>query len=914
MAEYKYENYDSGIDTKQWLDLLQNESIFNYECMCILRRFYETGETSCKELAKKYSGNHDSYSGRITGLCRDIYNKVGCPLPDDTSGRSSSWAVLFSWRKIGNGEDLEGSFSFKLRPKLLEALKQLDNEHRLDKYKLIESPYDWVPFYEELANKIFLFKDKQPELIDILKSINSEDINTFIINNDEISPFAIFESFNRNALKKIPARRREILSSLKDVFEIESEIPSSLPDNLRGQNADYFKMLQQREGLIKTSWNLLEAMCTKNDDDVIKYYDEFLEYDDAGYICLTIGMFWLYPTKYFPGVVEVRNKFEKDFDIQIPDSNVKGKDYLAYLKTEGLSNIPEFVKQAVKEYEASTDLDMNKINEIKGKLIQALNREKYTLPKRYNKGSCFIWVETIDNIIGNDTCHYEFYFEGNNLYVDTHFEDRHFKKFENVGTSKEIQHVEWNKDAVRMNPEGIDIHDEQIVSKAMALLDEMELKLGSELRSILMKINNDKTSEIVELLRKKKNIILQGAPGTGKTYTTAEIALSILGKDVSSYSDRESLIKDYDDLLIQVNDEGEIIKGQIGFVTFHQSMDYEDFVEGIKPQTENGSVTYRIEDGIFKLISKLAGATKKDVTDKNAFDKAYDYLISQLEEKQILDIETVSKKAKFHLQINETSTGLIVKTYDADNPSVDKSKIYITKDQLERVYKKQSGVPMGGNDSYRKAIVKWLIDLKKLEEYREDTPSSGEEVEKNYVLIIDEINRGNVSKIFGELITLLEADKRKNGDNPLSVILPYSKYRFMVPSNLYIIGTMNTTDRSVGNIDYAVRRRFSFVTLESDKQVVLLKNNNDPKSLAVQFFDAVMKFLKNNKVDKDMDIDDLMVGHSYFLADNNDDLAIKWKYDILPLLREYHKDGITKSDVKKNTTIQDFIDSQNESN
>ena len=108
---------------------------------------------------------------------------------------------------------------------------------------------------------------------------------------------------------------------------------------------------------------------------------------------------------------------------------------------------------------------------------------------------------------------------------------------------------------------------------------------------------------------------------------------------------------------------------------------------------------------------------------------------------------------------------------------------------------------------------------------------------------------------------------------------------------------MNTTDRSVGNIDYAVRRRFSFVTLEANRSVVVSHNNNDESSTAVLLFDAVMKFLKANKTD--MDIDDLMVGHSYFLTDDEEELQTKWKYDILPLLREYYKDGITKKDVKK---------------
>ena len=170
---------------------------------------------------------------------------------------------------------------------------------------------------------------------------------------------------------------------------------------------------------------------------------------------------------------------------------------------------------------------------------------------------------------------------------------------------------------------------------------------------------------------------------------------------------------------------------------------------------------------------------------------------------------------------------------------------------------------------------------------------------KNYVLIIDEINRGNVSKIFGELISLLEADKRVGGDHPLSVTLPYSKESFSVPSNLYIIGTMNTTDRSVGSIDYAVRRRFSFVTLEADE-------NKVPEGNARNLFNAVKNFLNKSKYD--MDIEDLMVGHSYFMASDADVLKMKWQYEILPLLMEYHKDGIISKSPLKDDSGDEIAD------
>lgn len=290
-----------------------------------------------------------------------------------------------------------------------------------------------------------------------------------------------------------------------------------------------------------------------------------------------------------------------------------------------------------------------------------------------------------------------------------------------------------------------------------------------------------------ELLAKKKNVILQGAPGTGKTYKTAELALKILGEDVDGFETRSELMKLY---------RQRIDEGRIAFVTFHQSMDYESFVEGLKAvpvKDENekvvGGVSYEPRPGIFKIICDIARGNKDP-----------------------------------------------------------------------------------------------------------------------YILIIDEINRGNISRIFGELITLLEPDKREGEMNEVKAKLTYSQLDFTVPSNLYIIGTMNTTDRSVGSIDYAIRRRFAFKTLVADRTVVESDNDDTVRGLALPLFDSVKKFLDKHKVD--MNIDDLMVGHSYFLAKDIPELNMKWEYEILPLLQEYYKDGIIKAEPAS-STIQGFIESVN---
>ena len=403
------------------------------------------------------------------------------------------------------------------------------------------------------------------------------------------------------------------------------------------------------------------------------------------------------------------------------------------------------------------------------------------------------------------------------------------------------------------------------------------------------KSKNDSKSELnmipeeiqkyTNILRLKKNIILQGAPGTGKTYNTAALALAICGEQIPE--DHGEVMRRYEELQKE---------GRIGFVTFHQSMDYEDFVEGIKPKTENGVVSYEVEDGIFKRISNKA-QTKQGSDILDCIDK-YIHSIEGYANKKL--IPTITGRSSLYVWWNKGNSTLSTRSSissSSKDPEYSPSPINIEKLKMQAV-----GEGMENNwPTYAQAIINAVKN-----EYRNELEDSDSTTP--YVLIIDEINRGNVSKIFGELITLLEADKRIGGDHPIRVTLPYSKESFGVPSNLYIIGTMNTTDRSVGNIDYAVRRRFAFATLKADEELV--KQNSIP--LAVELFGAVESFIKRHQID--MDFEDLMVGHSYFFAKDENELELKWQYEILPLLNEYIKDGIINAKaINSDKTVADFL-------
>ena len=412
-------------------------------------------------------------------------------------------------------------------------------------------------------------------------------------------------------------------------------------------------------------------------------------------------------------------------------------------------------------------------------------------------------------------------------------------------------------------------------------------------------MGNNELKEYAELLRMKKNIILQGAPGTGKTYTTAALALSLIDENIS-YFNHDVIMEKYQEY---------VEKGQIAFVTFHQSMDYEDFVEGLKPQLVENSdgntagIAYRVEDGIFKCLCKKAIEDSALVSMQDNFESVWGKLVDELDEKDFIEIPLLSGKNTFRIELNEYGTGLATRTYEGDSFQKDrwisgKSKFF-SKEQLYNVYRGLPGTPARGHDNYRKAIIRYCKENLGLIEYA--SPLNNTQSNTNpFILIIDEINRGNVSKIFGELITLLESDKRIGSIHPINIRLPYSKELFSVPPNIYLIGTMNTTDRSVGTIDYAVRRRFAFITLKSEMSAIEKFYDNVPggtdavlKNKALGLFSSVKRFIEENKIEEDFD--DLMPGHSYFMAKSDAELEQKFAYEVLPLLYEYHKDGLLKA-------------------
>lgn len=353
------------------------------------------------------------------------------------------------------------------------------------------------------------------------------------------------------------------------------------------------------------------------------------------------------------------------------------------------------------------------------------------------------------------------------------------------------------------------------------------------------------------------NMIFFGPPGTGKTYTTIERAVEVCDPTFEEAKTRADFKKRYQEL---------VKEGQIVFTTFHQSYSYEDFIEGIRAETtEEGGISYAVKSGIFKELCEEAN--------KHLINPSQLTLLEELKleaENKDVRLQTLARQADFMIRYDKKND-----RFDC-SPLSSQNTYGATVGNIER-YLVDPSTPMT-NKSYVSSIAKYIIEKAGSTNLSTFSP-------KNFVIIIDEINRGNISRIFGELITLIEESKRlgHKDKEDLSVKLPYSQDPFSVPNNVYIIGTMNTADRSLAGLDLALRRRFDFKEMMPD--VATLKGIK----VGNIEIDKLLTVI-NQRIEVLLDREHT-IGHAYFIGLNNTstitDLASIFKNKVIPLLQEY---------------------------
>ncbi len=420
---------------------------------------------------------------------------------------------------------------------------------------------------------------------------------------------------------------------------------------------------------------------------------------------------------------------------------------------------------------------------------------------------------------------------------------------------KSIREVEWTHNGT-FNVDFNVLDIKQWNQKTLTEISQSKYKdFCLKIEDVFMnKQSGDQVDDLKENI--PLNQILYGPQGTGKTYNTILKAMSII--DNIEYKDVSEI--QYSALKIRFDELKQA--GQIEFVTFHQSYSYEEFVEGIKPyilqwgSTENAEIKYVGEDGIFKRMC------------------SFKYLWENFKKNHStpFEMKTVSDGSPFNII-----------EYRKDSFKVDNIGNLIPVSELEKIYE----LNLKQNFKIQHEIRDFISDNR----YSSYCFSILQELNKPRILIIDEINRGDVSKIFGELITLIEKDKRIGNKYQMKVTLPYSKESFGVPNNLYIIGTMNTADRSIALLDTALRRRFDFEEIMPRPKLL--------SSKVVEGIDLQTLLTKINERITDKYDNDHQIGHSYLMGvETKEQLERAYKNRILPLLNEYfYNDSKTVAEI-----------------
>lgn len=774
--------------------------------------------------------------------------------------------------------------------------------------------FSWIPFYKELAEKLLDYKNRRNELVDFIYAEDGlkDFSNALHLENkeqkiDDIDPFSIFGLFNSG--KKKEETRIAILEKIKKYFNISAALPSDF---------DGIPVLNYARSFFY-DWNDLHNSC----NELWDCYEEFVKNNS--------------PEKY----INFRNIKVRPAESTMPLFWIRPYDYIAldsnnrdYLKLNGMNadNI-----KSCDEYVYFVGQLKQKLgsNDIKEETIADFSYNAWSMEKEDINywliapgENAWDWdAQKNEGIIAigwgdlGDLSYYENDYETFLADFKTEFKDgdkdksisaRQVWNFYNgikigdivfarrglyqiIGMGKITS--DYYYDESRRHYTNVRKVDWQKIGEwnypgqsTRNTVHKLKSEQAMEIIKTMNEQENEKTISLMNLLEVNKNLILHGAPGTGKTYTAKDIAAQMIcGK---TFSEIES-----------GSEEEKLFNEQTEFVQFHPSYDYSDFVEGLRPiEGENtGDVGFERKDGVFK---EFCGKALKSgsVIQTNNFDESWNNLIEYIR--------------------NEMSEGRLVKIGNweysvskADSlkyQSVGTKSNYsftITKDNVYLAYQHKKGRPSGYFQKEMEDTVAFMQENFRLAPFSENSISPQKNTKLPYIFIIDEINRGEMSKIFGELFFSIDPDYRgtkgkvrtqyanmldeqNDFDDALGITSSFG--HFFVPENVYIIGTMNDIDRSVDSMDFAMRRRFTFVELKANECLGMLNNLEFSEGISKSDILSKMTVL-NEEIEKISGLSSAYhIGGSYFAklskySDKSKSEAFEclWNNHLKPLITDY---------------------------
>jgi 5-methylcytosine-specific restriction protein B len=783
--------------------------------------------------------------------------------------------------------------------------------------------YTWVPVHEAISKKLLEYEQRQSDLIEILDQAeiylppDKDDSGDFPM--EEIDPFTFYNQIYKHRSDK----RLEKLNKLAELLGVDERaydtngVPSIMPLVAR-----IFPYKEKRpDDFIPELWKLFRQVVTGNLEPNL--FKKFLDSKSFGRARLTSMLFNANPSANLPINKQTDDAIEKlgisaHFSTLSEYLNIvkvvkqkSQKDTYAFSYEGWLANSGRAAENE-EEYEQGTDgLNGNSASKSYWKFAPGKSAEKWN--EFRSKGIMAVsftgnnvgdlrnykTLKDLEKVIGRKnsneagslwTCYAApdgdvvFANRGRNTVVGVGIIDGSYTYQENDIDFRHHRPVKWLSDKVWEYTPG-SFASEKKARPALFRIDTLSrTEVGPEILTEYLKAYpeyeesfrqagiwpvdtkniNDAAAQYVinsRVMNRPLNSILFGPPGTGKTYNSISKALECIGENIIGLNRNE--IKDrYSEL---------VTDGRVVFTTFHQSMSYEDFIEGIKPlePVKGESLQYDIVDGIFKKVAELAESNWSASQHHNAQKLTFEAALEKLKDEW--DEDPSIKFALKTVGYEFTITGFTNKSISFKKASGGEGHT-LSISTLKELYYGKREVWWNGVGIYYPGI------LTKMNSY---SASSANQKLQNYVLIIDEINRGNVSQIFGELITLIEDDKRLGQTEALTVTLPYSKEKFGVPPNLYIIGTMNTADRSVEALDTALRRRFTFVEMQP------LYNLPELKVLVAGYPLSTILETINGRIEMLVDKDHLL-GHSYLIGvKNTAQLKQVFANKFLPLLQEY---------------------------